>query len=306
MTTTDTTERTGSGRRIPTLVRADPETDDAPELDAPHAPEPGDELEVFDDVVDARMRARWIAARRAEGRRRLYVICAVVGTVALVVIAYVIAHSSLLGVDTVEVHGVDAAGAAAVRTAARIPDGEPLLSLDEGAVARRIEALPTVARAEVSTNLPSTVVIRVTTRVPVAWAATGAAGAPVAVVDRDGRVVDRAATPPPGLVQVVGVKVVAEPGAHAASPDAFRALAALPAALRSQVARYEQRPNVGPVLVLGGPTPIVGEIRLGSLDQLRAKATAALAVMDAQRAQDARVAVLGVQVPDAPWTQAAP
>jgi len=148
MTSTDTTE--------PTDTTTGPRPFD----------ELGDELDVFDDVVDPRLRARWVEARRAEGRRRLYVICAVVGTLAVGVIAYVIAHSSLLGAGTVQVHGVPATAASEIRAAARIPDGSPLLFLDEGAIARRVEALPTVARAQVSTELPSTVVIRVTERVP--------------------------------------------------------------------------------------------------------------------------------------------
>ncbi len=176
----------------------------------------GDELEVFDDAVDPRLRARWIEARRAEGRRRLYVLCGIAGTVALVVIAYVIAHSSLLGAGSIEVHGVPAAQATAIRTAADIPDGAPLLFLDEGAVARRVEALPTVARAQVSTELPSTVVIRVTERTPVAWTRTVLTAPPIAVLDGAGRVLARTDAPPPGLAQVAGVGVAGAPGSHVA------------------------------------------------------------------------------------------
>ncbi len=284
MTTTDTTDRTPP-----------PDVDEV---------DHGDELDVFDDAVDPRLRARWVAARRAEGRRRLYVLCGVVGTVAVLVIAYVIAHSSLLGAGSVEVQGVTGTGAAAVRAAARIPDGAPLLFLDEGAIARRVERLPTVARADVSTDLPSTVVIRVTERVPVAWTRSAAPTPPrVAVLDRDGRVLARTTAPPAGLVHVIGVGDPGVPGSRVVRAPALGALAALPEALRAQVLRFVLRPQDGPVLVLGGPDAVAREVQLGTLDRLQAKATAALAVLDALRARGTHVRVLGVQVPDAPFTR---
>jgi cell division protein FtsQ len=322
MTTTDTTDTTETADTTDSTETADtgeraraPDVDDARAdradgtgvpvegFDAPASGvAPGDELDVFDDVVDPRLRARWIEARRSEGRRRLRIVCVVVGTLAVLAIAYVIAHSSLLGAGTVEVHGAAATGADTVRTAARIGAGAPLLFLDEGAIARRVEALPTVARAQVSTELPSTVVIRVTERVPVGWTRTAPGATPVAVLDRDGRVLQKVPTPPPLLIEVTGVGVADAPGTHVARPAALHALAGLPDALRAQVARFEIRPKVGPVLVLAGTDPIVDEVQLGSLGRVRAKATAALAVLDTLRAQDAHRHVLGVQVPDAPFT----
>jgi cell division protein FtsQ len=263
---------------------------------------PGDELDVFDDVVDPRLRARWIEARRAEGRRRLYVVCAVVGTLAVVVIAYVVAHSSLLGAGSVEVHGAATTGADAVRTAARIRDGAPLLFLDEGAIARRVEALPTVAKAQVSTELPSTVVIRVTERVPIAWNRTAISATPVAILDRNGRVLQLVPAPPPGLIRVKGVGVAGAPGTQVARSAALHALADLPDALRTQVARLVIRSDDGPVLVLAGPDAPVDEVALGSFANVRAKATAALAVLDSLRVQQTHRHVLDVQVPDAPFT----
>ena len=312
MTTTDTphsadlTRRPAGGTRAvrdrtPETIRAD--GDDREHVGTGDPDTRGAELEVFDDVVDARLRARWIEARRAEGRRRLYVLCAVVGTIALAVIAYVIAHSSLLGSGTVEVHGVPATSAAAVRTAAQIPDGEPLLFLDTAAVARRVEALPMVARAQVGTELPETVVIRVTLRVPIAWSRAVRTAPPVAVLDRDGRVLARISAPLPGLVQVDGVGFAGAPGSRVSDAAALRALAGLPDALRTQVASFVIRPQEGPVLVLAGPDPVAAEIHLGSLAQMRAKGTAAVAVLDRLRAEGRHVRVLGVQVPDAPVTQ---
>jgi cell division protein FtsQ len=292
MTTIDTTDTKD------TSDTADPAVADAAVGDVDH----GDELDVFDDVVDPRLRARWVEARRAEGRRRLYVLCGIAGVLALGVIAYVIANSSLLGAGTIEVHGTDAATAATVRSAAHIADGEPLLFLDTGAVARRVERVPTVAHADVSTDLPSTVVIRVTPRVPVAWVPNPNPATPVAVVDRDGRVISVTTVAPAGLPRMAGVGLAGRPGTRVERAP-LRALAALPPVLRSQVVRFEARAADGPVLVLGGAAPVATEIHLGSLVGMGAKATAALAVMDTLRAQGTRVRILGVQVPDAPFTK---
>ena len=99
MTTTDTTDPTDT---TVTTDAADATVDAGASPVPPPFDELGDELDVFDDVVDPRLRARWVEARRAEGRRRLVVLCAIAGTIALGVIAYVIAHSSLLGAGTVD------------------------------------------------------------------------------------------------------------------------------------------------------------------------------------------------------------
>ena len=285
MTTTDTTDRTPP-----------PDVDEV---------DHGEELDVFDDAVDPRLRARWVAARRAEGRRRLYVLCGVVGTAAVLVIAYVIAHSSLLGAGSVEVQGVTGTGAAAVRAAARVPDGAPLLFLDEGAIARRVERLPTVARADVSTDLPSTVVIRVTERVPVAWTRSAAPTPPrVAVLDRDGRVLARTTAPPAGLVHVIGVGDPGVPGSRVA-----------PARRRS--ARSPRCPRrCGPRWCDSSCVPRTARCSSWAAPtRWRARSSSERSTGSRRRprrhwpcstpcaARGTHVRVLGVQVPDAPFTR---
>src|SRR5207248_10517923 len=108
--------------------------------------------------------------------------------------------------------------------------------------------------------------------------------------------------PPPGLIRVKGVGVSRAPGTRVTRSAALRALAALPDALRAQVAGFVIRSGQGPVLVLAGPDAPVDEVTLGSLGRIRAKATAALAVLDSLRAQHIHRHALGVQVPDAPFT----
>jgi cell division protein FtsQ len=323
MTTTDTTDTTdntaatdparpsdGPDPSEPThrrgpfgAIEAPGRSDEAPVV-VDLGGDPDDDLDVFDvfdDVVDPRLRARWIETRRAEGRRRLVVICGIAGAVALGVMAYVIAHSSLLGAGSIDVQGSPRTPAAVIRAAARVPDGAPLLFLDEGAVAARVEALPMVARAEVSTELPSTVVIKVTERLPLGWMRAGTAP-PVAVLDGEGRVLERVDTPPAGLTRVRGLGEVGAPGTRLARPEVMHAFADLPPLLRAAATRFDVRSDDGPVLVLGDPNAAAGEIRFGSLTDMQAKATAALAVMASLGANGEQVAHVDVQVPDAPVT----
>jgi cell division protein FtsQ len=91
------------------------------------------------------------------------------GVIALVgaVLAWLVFFSSVLGVRTIKVTGVRALTVEQVTRAAGISHGSPLIRLDTGAVEHRIEALPDVASATVSTSFPSTVTITVVERVPV-------------------------------------------------------------------------------------------------------------------------------------------
>ena len=137
--------------------------------------------------VDPRMRSRRISVRRDAGRRRLKRATLVLAVVAVVVLAFAATRTPLLDVDRVTVVGVDGPQAEAVRTAARIPSDEPLISLDTGAAADRVEALPWVASAEVGRSWPSTVRVTVTLRQVVA--AVQVTEDHLALVDADGWVV---------------------------------------------------------------------------------------------------------------------
>ena len=112
-------------------------------------------------------------APSSKGARRKLIL----GTLAVVlvgaVVTWLVAFSSVFGVGTVTVRGVHTLDASAVRAAARINDGTPLVRLDTDAVRTRVEALPDVASATVTTSFPSTVVITVTERAPVGVVHTG-------------------------------------------------------------------------------------------------------------------------------------
>lgn len=138
--------------------------------------------------VDPRMRTRRIRVRRSEGRRRLRRITLGLGTAAALVAAAVATRTPLLDVDRVRVSGVEGDRAGEVVEAAGVAPDEALVSLDRGAVARRVEDLPWVASAQVSRSWPATVRIEVRPRRPVA--VVQVTEDHIALVDAEGVVVN--------------------------------------------------------------------------------------------------------------------
>jgi cell division protein FtsQ len=98
--------------------------------------------------------------------RRLLIVtvaCVVVG----VLIVWLVAFSSVFGVGKVEVTGARQLTIAEVLKVADVQHGAPLIRLDTGAIQHRVEQMPDVASATVSTSFPSTVRIMITERVAV-------------------------------------------------------------------------------------------------------------------------------------------
>jgi cell division protein FtsQ len=183
------------------------------------------------------------AGRGADPRRRL-----ILGALAVVlvgaVLAWLVAFSSVFGVRTIRVNGTHVLTVAAVRNAAHIEHGTPLIRLDTAAVARRVEALPDVASASVSVSYPSTVVITVRERLPVGYVETGGA---YRLVDRTGDQYRRVGTRPrllPKFVVPSGVSARTTGGAVAT------VAADLPAALLRRVASIQALDPAAITLVL--------------------------------------------------------
>jgi cell division protein FtsQ len=123
--------------------------------------------------------------------------------------AWVLMGTSLLSVRTVEVTGSTIAGPDQVRSTAAVVLGTPLARVDTGAVASRVKALPSVADVDVRRSWPSTLVIAVTERVPVAAVKVSAG---FAVLDGSGVLFETVATPPAGAVLLaVGRPGTADP-----------------------------------------------------------------------------------------------
>ena len=145
------------------------------------------------------------------------------------VLTWLVAFSSVLGVRTVTVHGTRTLSPSQVRQAAAIANGTPLVRLDKAAVLHRVEALPDVASATVTTSFPSTVVITVTERVAVGYVRSGGE---VRLVDRTG---DQYRSAPSAPKQLPRFVVSAGPNARATAAAVATVAAALPAEVRRDV-----------------------------------------------------------------------
>jgi cell division protein FtsQ len=257
----------------------------------------GDERPVVTVVaVDPRMRSRRIGVRRDAGRRRLKRVTLVLSAVALVVGALVATRTALLDVDRVKVTGAERTSVEDVRRAAAVVPGEPLLSVDPGAVAHRVEQLPWVASARVERAWPSTVKVQVTERVAVAFVQVTDDRA--AVVAADGWVVGIEPRPadapadPEGPLVLTGIDGRVAEGERL-DADARAALAVAAAvAERMPGAVSSVSTDLDAALVDGGA------IRFGSDEDLAEKVTAAKTVL--ADVDLACLELLDVRVPGSP------
>lgn len=118
-------------------------------------------------TIDPRIRQRRLAIRRSQGRRRLRWIGGVAVAVVLVVGMLGLAHTPWFGAQAVSVTGTHPhTPDAAIVAAAGLQSHPPLISVNPGAVARKVESLPFIATARVRRRWPDGVQIAVTERVP--------------------------------------------------------------------------------------------------------------------------------------------
>lgn len=249
--------------------------------------------------IDPRFRQRRIDVKREAGRKRLRVLIA--GTSVLVALAMALgaARSPLLAVRHVRVAGGTHVSPAAVVAAAGLGGHHPLLDVNAGATARRIEQLPWVATATVRREWPSTVRVIVSERIPVA-----AVGAPAQVVDASGRVlatdgVDVAVVDlhVPGLEVGPGLPVPAPARPGAVLDRFFAPGLAVAAVMPAELALHVQG------IVIVSPDDVrlrldTGQqVILGAAADLGAKLTAVLTLETHQKLAPG---VLDVTVPSAP------
>lgn len=172
----------------------------------------------------ARARTTDSPSRRRALRRRWVAIASVV---ALLALAYGLWFTPLLGLASVRVENADSVSVTRVREAASLEHGTSLLRVDTGAVRDRVGALPAVSDVEVSRSWPSTIVISITERTPVAAVETSEG---VELVDRNGvayRTVEEKPGKLPLLRDVHGAR---------AREAAVKVVNQLPGKLRAQVA----------------------------------------------------------------------
>jgi cell division protein FtsQ len=253
---------------------------------------------VDEAVVDPRMVARRIAVRRDEGRRRLRRLLTGVAVTAAIALAALLTRTPLLNVDHIRVQGADTSLRADVVeavTGAGAGLGTPMLDVDLAAVAAAVEAVPTVATADVDRAWPGTLTVQVRPRVPVATIGG-------ALVAEDGVVV--AVGVPPGATTLAGIEGVEVPtaaGAQVDAPELLAVAATLPEEVRAAVAGVRAGSADGEVeLRLSGG----GVARLGPTTGLGAKLVAVATVLE--QVDLTCLATIDVRVPSAPTVTRAP
>lgn len=137
-----------------------------------------------------------------------------------VVLLWVVAFSSILGVAAVQVRGNTTLTAAQIEQQAAIPSGKPLIRLDTATARARVLALPQIKTATVTTSYPHTVTITVTQRTAVGYRT---AGGTTKLVDVDDVAFEPVSSPPKKLPQLVAGEVAADDMAIATAAGALSA-----------------------------------------------------------------------------------
>ncbi len=242
-------------------------------------------------VVDSRLRARRVEVRIDEGRRRLRRIAWAAGVAATLVLLAGLTQSPLLSVRHLRVAPTAHTSAAELQAAAGIHTGRPMLDVDAAAAVAGLRRLPWVRTATVHREWPATVRITVTERHPVAQISHGKGWL---LVDVHGRALAQVASPPAGLVRLVGV-APATPGRQVArSTAAIRLTRALPASVKPDVAWIAvDRSGALALRIRSG-----GKVVVGSLAELDAKMVAVATMLG--HLQPHSFCTVDVQVPNAP------
>ena len=251
--------------------------------------------------VDRALLLRRRALKKAEGRRRLALLCLAVAVVLAPGGYWLLANSSAFAVSGISVSGGGAIVSAEVQQAAAgAVGGSSLLQVDAGDVARAVERLPYVKTAVVDRSFPHTLSIRVTTYRP---AAAVRSGKDHYLVSSDGRVLSRD-VPATSRLPVIRVakglaltpgRSVPEGGVTAA----LGVLRAVPNGFAHRIGHVHQLTTgaSGTFAVLGHGF----QLRLGSSSQLDLKLRVAVRVLrPMQTSTRSALAYVDVSVPSRP------
>jgi cell division protein FtsQ len=200
-------------------------------------------------------RGRRPRRRRTRWRTAFF---ALAGVAVVAGAAWALLGDRLLVVRSVTVTGTHLLTPAQVTAAAAVPLGTPLLSVDTGAVARRVEAISKVASATVTEDWPDHLVIAVTERVPVM--ALRLAGGGYDLVDKTGVIVRLTSAKPP-----LPLLETALPGGALRGAPSVTAAAQVLAELQPWLAKQVTRVSAAPVPA--GPEQVTLGLRDGTTVQ---------------------------------------
>lgn len=212
-------------------------------------------------------------AKAVRSQRRSRVLHRISNTLAvllpLVALAWVLMASTWLGVDRVQVRGVERLTSEQVVQAVAVEPGTPLARVDTGAVEARVAELAPVAEVAVRRTWPGTLTVEVTERTP---AAAVAVPGGVRLLDASGVPFATQAAFPKGLVRLE----VSDPAADdPATAAALQVHAGLPPELRERVGIVRAASPAAIELLLYDGRRIVW----GGADQSSTKAAAVQALM---------------------------
>ena len=244
--------------------------------------------------IDPRIRARRTAVIKEQGRRRLIIAGAVLGVAVLLVGGWFLVHTPIFSARSVTVTGNVHETAAQVVSQAGLANHPPLLDVDAGAAAARLEKLPWVRSASVHVSWPDGVHIAVTEETPTFTVDT-AAGTWESL-SNDGRVLEASATRPPGLLFLTVPQTPGAPGTVLSAKDSpgLQVASTLPASFVAQVTGVTVEPAGWVQLAL--TTPVVVDI--GTATELTAKYEDVSSILAGASLHNGDV--IDVSVPDAP------
>ena len=244
--------------------------------------------------MDPRISARRTAVIREQGRRRLRILAFGAAGTAVLIGAWFLLHTPLFGARAVTVSGNVHESAAQVIDQAGLASHPPLLDVDAGATAARIEQLPWVRSASVSVDWPDGVRIRITEETP--RFAVSEAGGHWATVGADGRVLAVSVAREDGLLLLTVPQPPSAPGSVLAARDeaGLDVASTLPASFAAQVSGVTVEPAGW--VQLSMTTPIAVDI--GTATQLTAKYEDVSSILAGATLHNGDV--IDVSVPDAP------
>ena len=112
--------------------------------------------------IDDALLVRRRELMRAQGRRRLMILVAVVGTLAVLGGYKLLEMSSAFAVDSVDVNGAPPALRAEIASdVSETAAGHSLLTVDRGAIERRLAQMPYVKSVSIDRAFPHTLAVRV-------------------------------------------------------------------------------------------------------------------------------------------------
>ncbi len=232
-------------------------------------------------AVDPRIAARRESVRSDRNRRRLRVVIVVGSLLAVIGSLWLLSRTALFDVDQVRVSGTSRLTVDEVTASSGVTVGEPLLSVDTGAVAHRLEQEPWIRSAQVERSWSGDVRITVVERTPVGRV-IDSDGA-VQLVDGSGELLGPAAADDSVFPEIRGI-----------SSDALDLAGLLPAGVRSRVTAVVGAED-GRLQLLLRPQ---GTVEFGPATALPEKVAALVTVMGQVDQRD--LCTIRVITPDTP------